>query len=61
MVQDNRKEKKALWDLLQSRRTEEKEERDLGVDVTESLFDNGLQIIGITPFTKAGSIGFNHI
>lgn len=25
MVQDNRKEKKALWDLLQSRRTEEKE------------------------------------
>lgn len=31
------------------------------VDVTESLFDNGLQITGITPFTKAGSIGFNHI
>ena len=33
----------------------------MAVDVTESLFDNGLQIIGITPFTKAGSIGFNHI
>lgn len=31
------------------------------VDVTEALFDNGLQVIGITPFTKAGSIGFNHI
>ena len=31
------------------------------VDVTESLFDNGLQIIGITPFTKAGNIGFNHM
>lgn len=46
-----------FWTL----RTEEKEEGDLGVDVTESLFDNGLQIIGITPFTKAGSIGFNHI
>lgn len=30
-------------------------------DVIESLFDNGLQIIGITPFTKAASIGVNHI
>ena len=35
--------------------------RQVGVGVTESLFDNGLKIIGITPFTKAGSIGVNYI
>lgn len=39
----------------------QKSNGQVAVDVTESLFDNGLQIIGITPFTKAGSIGFNHI
>ncbi|MBP3336727.1 MAG: DNRLRE domain-containing protein [Ruminiclostridium sp.] len=39
----------------------QKSSGQVAVDVTEALFDNGLQIIGITPFTKAGSIGFNHI
>lgn len=39
----------------------QKSNGQVAVDVTESLFHNGLQIIGITPFTKAGSIGFNHI
>ena len=39
----------------------QKSNGQVAVDVIESLFDNGLQIIGITPFTKAGSIGFNHI
>jgi len=38
-----------------------KSKRKVAADVTEAIFDNGLQIIGITPFTKAGSIGFNHI
>ena len=33
----------------------------IALDVTDSLFDNGLQIIGITPLTKAGGIGVNHI
>ena len=39
----------------------QKSNGQVAVDVIESIFDNGLQIIGITPFTKAGSIGFNHI
>ncbi|MBO5021784.1 MAG: RHS repeat-associated core domain-containing protein, partial [Clostridia bacterium] len=39
----------------------QKSSGQVAVDVTEALFDNGLQIIGITPFTKAGIIGFNHI
>ena len=38
-----------------------KRKKQVATDVTESLFDNGLQIIGITPFTKAGSIGFKHV
>ena len=39
----------------------QKSNGQVAVDVTEALFDNGLQVIGITPFTKAGSIGFKHI
>ncbi len=38
-----------------------KSSKQIVIDVTESLFDNGLQIIGITPFSKAGGIGVNHI
>ena len=30
-------------------------------DFTEALFDNGLQIIGITPITKTATLGVNHI
>ena len=39
----------------------QKSNGQVAVDVTEALFDNGVQIMGITPYTKAGSIGFNHI
>lgn len=39
----------------------QKSNEQVAVDVTEALFDNGVQIMGITPYTKAGSIGFNHI
>ena len=40
---------------------EQKSNGQVAADVTEALFDNGLKIIGITPFIKAGSIGANHI
>ena len=39
----------------------QKSSGQVAVDVTESLFDNGLKIMGITPFAKAGSITFKHI
>ena len=39
----------------------QKNNKEIAVDVVESLFDNGLQIIGTTPFTKAGGIGLNHL
>ena len=40
---------------------EKKSVSDITGDVFEALFDNGKKIIGITPFTKAGGIGTNHI
>ena len=39
---------------------EKKSSGQVAVDVVESLYDNGLQIFGITPYTKAGGLGADH-